>query len=140
MTSRGAPGRSPMWLSHHHPSEHDRCVVVGGVPVCRRCLLLYPLAFLTLSLAAAGARWPRSLDPVLLVVLPLPAVAEFVLEHLRRIPYRPAWQAVVTVPLAAALGVGFDRYLHHHGDALWWGTVAVYGGVCFAAALVAARR
>jgi hypothetical protein len=133
-------GGTPLWLSHHQPDELDRCVVVGGRHACRRCLLLWPLTFVAFALALAGVRWPRSADDLLLVVLPLPAVLEFVTEHVGRLPYRPRLQAAVTVPLAAALGVGFDRYVHHPGDTLWWAVVAVYGGVCAASAFSARRR
>ena len=35
---------TPMWLSHHWPPDYDRCAVVAGLHVCRRCLVLYPLA------------------------------------------------------------------------------------------------
>jgi len=85
-------------------------------------------------------RWPRSADDLLLVVLPLPAVVEFVLEHAGRWPYRPGVQAAVSVPLAAALGVGLDRYVHRPDDTLWWSVVAVYGTVCAGAAYLAGRR
>ncbi|MBV8692785.1 MAG: hypothetical protein JO367_00005 [Actinobacteria bacterium] len=129
----------PMWLSHHYPEDYDRCVVIAGRHVCRRCIVLYPVAILAMGLALAGARWPKSLDPFLLIALPLPGVAEFVLEHLHVIGYRPRLQAVVTVPLGVALGVGFERYLHRHTDPLFWGTVLVYGAVCFASVLVGAR-
>jgi len=131
---------SPLWLSHHDPSAYDRCVLVGRTRVCRRCLVLYPLAFLVLALAVAGVRPPRSLDPVLLVLLPLPAVAEFFAEHLTGFGYRPALQMAATVPLAPALGVGFDRYLDRQTDPLFWGVVVVYGGACFGALLVGASR
>ena len=50
-----------------------------------------------------------------------------------------ALQIVLTVPLGVALGVGFDRYLHHPGDLLLWGIVVVYGGVCLASVLIGAR-
>src|ERR1700730_7352700 len=133
-------GGTPLWLSHHPPGQLDRCVTVGGRHVCRRCLLLWPLTFVALALALAGARWPRSAEGMLLVLLPLRAVVEFVFEHAGRWPYRPRLQAVLTVPLAAALGVGFDRYLDHNGDSLWWTVVAVYGTVCAGAAFAAQRR
>ena len=133
-------GVSPMWLSHHEPADYDRCVRIGRRHVCRRCLALYPVAFAVLILAGAGVRWPASLDGVLLVALPLPAVAEFVLEHLGVTGYRPGRQVLVTLPLALALGVGFDRYLDDHTDPVFWGTVVVYGGVCFASLIVGWRR
>jgi hypothetical protein len=129
-----------LWLSHHRPAHLDRCVAVGGRHVCRRCLLLWPLTFAALALAMAGLRWPRSADGLLLVLLPLPAVAEFVLEHAGRWAYRPLRQAALGLPLAAALGVGLDRYLHRPGDGLWWSVVVVYGTVCAGAAALAHRR
>jgi hypothetical protein len=131
---------SPMWLAHHFPEDYDRCVRIGRTHVCRRCLVLYPVAFVVLGLSLAGVRWPTSLDVWLLPLLPLPAVVEFVAEHLGWIPARAGLQMAVTVPLGVALGVGFDRYLHHPADPLWWTVVVVYGGVCFASVLVGARR
>ncbi len=140
----GLPGgqerSSPLWLSHHYPADYGRCVLIGGKRVCRRCLVLYPIAFVALALALAGVRWPTSLDAVLLVLLPLPAVAEFLAEHLGSGGYRPQLQVPATVPLGIALGVGFDRYLDRQTDPLFWGVVVVYGGACFAALLVGARR
>ena len=38
---------SPMWLAPHHPDQYDRCVTVGDRHVCRRCLVLYPVAALS---------------------------------------------------------------------------------------------
>ena len=134
------PSVSPIWLSHHEPSEYSRCVRVGEAHLCRRCLLLWPLTFAVLALAGAGVRWGRSLDPYLLVALPAPAVAEFVLEHLGYVRYRPVLQAVVTAPLACALGVGFDRYLGRQGDPLFWGVVVGYGAVSFGSVVLGARR
>jgi hypothetical protein len=140
----GPPGPrervSPLWLSHHHPADYGRCVLIGATRVCRRCLVLYPITFVVLALARAGVRWPASLDPLLLVLLPLPAVAEFLAEHLGMGGYRPRLQLAATVPLGVALGVAFDRYLDRQTDPLFWGVVVVYGGACFAALLVGARR
>jgi hypothetical protein len=130
---------SPVWLTHHDPAQFDRCAIVGPLRICRRCLLLYPVTFVTLVLASG---WARALwvDLIIGIVVPIPAVAEFALEHLGRIAYRPAVQAAVTIPVGAALGVGFDRYLRDHTDPLWWTVVVVYGAVCLASVLVAARR
>jgi hypothetical protein len=131
---------SPLWLSHHYPADYGRCVLVGTTRVCRRCLVLYPIVFVVLGLALAGVRWPRSLDPVLLVLLPLPAVADFLAEHLGTAGYRPQRQLAGTVPLGIALGVAFDRYLDRQTDPLFWGIVVLYGGVCLVALVVGMRR
>jgi hypothetical protein len=129
-----------MWLAHHPPDGYDRCVRIGRTHVCRRCLVLYPVALAVLILAGAGIRWPMSFDGPLLIILPLPSVGEYVLEHLGFVRHRPVVQATLTVPLAVALGVGFDRYLRRHTDPLFWGTVLAYGGVCFASLVLGARR
>src|SRR5262245_14917974 len=103
-----------MWLAHHYPEDYDRCVRIGRSHVCRRCLVLYPLAFATMVVALAICAPTGSGSGVLaaaMVVLPLPAVVEFVLEHRGVLRYQPARQIAVTVPLALGLGCGFARYL-----------------------------
>src|SRR4051812_36678566 len=133
----GRPGAdesvSALWVAHHYPEDYDRCVLVGRTHVCRRCLALYPVAFVVMGLTLAGVRWPSGLDPWLLVALPVPSVVEFVLEHLGAVRYQPRRQVMLTIPLAVALGVGFARYLRHPADLLFWGIVVAYGGVCLAA-------
>jgi uncharacterized membrane protein len=140
----GTPGPqervSPLWLSHHYPADYGRCVLIGETRVCRRCLVLYPIAFVVLALARAGVRWPTSLDPVFLLLLPLPAVVDFLAEQLGTRGYRPGLQLAGTVPLGIALGVAFDRYLDRQTDPLFLGVVVLYGGACFAALLVGMRR
>jgi hypothetical protein len=92
--------------------------------------VLYPLAFAVAGLSLAGLGWSRTLDPWLLVLLPLPAVVEFCLEQSGRIAYSRSRQIVVTIPLALALGRGFARYVEDPADLLFWAMVLVYGGVC----------
>lgn len=125
---------SPMWVAHHYPEDYDRCVLVGRTHVCRRCVVLYPLAFAVMAAGLVGTWAAGPLAAVALVVLPLPAVIEFALEHRGRLSYRPARQMAVTVPLAVGLGIGFARYLRHPADWLFWAVVVVYTGVCVAAA------
>jgi hypothetical protein len=90
-------------------------------------------------LALAGARWPTVLDWPLLILLPVPATIEFVLEHLGRIPYRRTLEAPLAIPMAAALGVGFERYLRNHTDILFWGCAIGFSTIWFTAARVGAR-
>ena len=130
---------SPMWIAHHYPEDYDRCVTIGRAHVCRRCVVLYPIAFVVMGLALAGIRWPSGADPVLLALLPLPAVVEFVLEHRGTIRYQPTRQALLTVPLAFALGVGFARYLDRQIDPLFWAVVVIYGAICLAATFLLGR-
>lgn len=127
---------TPMWLSHHWPDDYDRCAVVGGRHVCRRCLFMYPVALVVAVLASAGWWWPRDLDPVLIPLLPVPAVVDFVVDNLRLARHSPSRQAALTAIGALAAGAGFARYLDRPTDPLVWGTVLVLGGVCLAAAIV----
>lgn len=124
---------TPLWLSHHHPDQYGRCVVVAGRRVCRRCIVLYPLAFAVLAVSLLS--WPTALDPWVMALLPLPAVVEWWLEHLGRVAYAPGRQVATTVLLAVALGRGLARYLEDPADPWFWAMVLVYGGACLAVAL-----
>ena len=102
--------------------------------MCRRCLVLYPVAAVALVLARAAGRWPAAL----LFLLALPAVVEFLLEQVGSIRYSPARQIAVSAPLGVALGAGFDRYLRHHTDPAFWGMVVGYGALCLGAVVYSA--
>jgi hypothetical protein len=138
----GAPpvADTPMWLSHHWPSDYDRCAVVAGRHVCRRCMVLYPAALVAAVLASTGATWPDRLDGWLCWLLPLPAVVEFVGEQLGLLRHRPARLVVTTLLLAAACGNLYARYLDDPGDTLVWSVVITYGGACLLAGLWSAFR
>ena len=125
---------TPMWLSHHYPEDYDRCVRVGHRHLCRRCVVLYPLAVLVLGIGAALAVDP-AVTAAALVILPLPAVVEWTLEHLGVVAYAPARQVAVTIPLAVGLGAGFVRYFEQRTDPWFWTVVLGYGGWCAAVAL-----
>ncbi|NLV55534.1 MAG: hypothetical protein GXY13_07980 [Acidimicrobiales bacterium] len=141
MSAVGPPvADTPMWLSHHWPAQYERCAVIAGGHVCRRCLWLYPVAIVSAMVAAWGPWWPRSWDPVLIPLLPFPAVVEFVLDNLRLVRYSPVRQVVLTAVGAVAAGAGYVRYLDRPGDPLVWGTVAIWGTVCLVAAVVGHRR
>lgn len=137
-----APGSvdriTPLWLSHHWPEDYDRCVRIGRSHVCRRCLVLYPIAFV--GMLVLRGSWPPAADVVVVAILPLPAVIELVLEQAGVLRYRAARQVVVTVPLAVGLGRGFARYLDDQADLLFWGVALGYSAVCGLAVLWRVRR
>lgn len=124
-----------MFLSHHWPSGYDRCVVIGGRHICRRCLVLYPVAIAVALLTGAGVTWPTRFDVWVLWLLPVPGVVEFTLDALGVVRHHPTRQAVVSAMLAVAYGKLLWRYSHNVGDALAWSVVAVDCGICFVAAL-----
>jgi hypothetical protein len=130
---------TPLWLAHHYPEDYDRCLVIGRSHLCRRCAVLYPVAFAVL---AATLAWhpPAGVDVVVVAGLPLPAVAEFLSEHLGAVRYSPRRQVAVTLPLAVGLGRGLARYLGDHTDPLFWSVVVGYGAVCAVAAWMRQRR
>jgi hypothetical protein len=126
-------------LSHHPPSERDRCLRIGGRYVCRRCAVLYPVAFAVALASLAGWGWPGAWDKNLLYLLPLPVTLEFVLERFGALRYRTGRQIALTLIAAPALGRGFARYLLAPGDRTFWGMVALFGGACLFALLTTRR-
>ena len=62
------------------------------------------------------------------------------LEHLGRAAYQPLRQTLLTIPMAVALGVGFERYLDDHLDPLFWGVVLGYGAIGVIATVIGSRR
>lgn len=127
---------TPMWLSHHWPSTYDRCALVGGLHVCRRCLVLYPLALVAGIAIGVGSWWPHGLDAWVLWLFPLPGVIEFVLENLGRVRYSPPRQVVLSAAGAVAAGLGYVRYLERTTDPLVWVVLATYTAVCLAGAII----
>jgi len=129
-----------MWLSHHWPSDYDRCSVIGGMHICRRCLVLYPVAFVSAVALSIGDWWTRDLDAVVLWLFPLPGVIEFVVDNLKLVAYSPRRQMLLTAPGAFAAGVGYVRYLDDTFDTLVWSVVGVYTFICVLAAVAGWMR
>lgn len=124
---------TPMWLAHHFPEDYDRCAFLAGRHICRRCLVLYPLTFAVMALTFATIPDSTRLDRAVMILLPVPAVIEFLLEQFGVIEYSPRRQVVLTIPLAIALGRGFSIYVNRPTSLLFWGTVVFYGAICMAA-------
>ena len=131
----GRADLATMLWSHHWPEQHDRCAVVGRKLVCRRCLVLYPLTFAVLMVSMVGLRRQFALDTFALIALPVPAVADFVAEHMGLVRYSPRRQMLTTAFAAVALGRSLARYLAHKSDPLFWTVVIVYAGLCVLSAI-----
>jgi hypothetical protein len=128
---------TPIWLAHHWPDQYDRCVVVAGRHVCRRCLWMYPVALVVAALAVAGWALPTPWSQLALVVLPLPALVEFVGEHRGAWAYAPARHTALSLLQGLGMGVGFGRYLEHPADPWFWGVGILYSAIALVAALTA---
>jgi len=126
-------------LSHHPPSQYDRCIRIGRHHVCRRCAVLYPLAFAVAIASLFGLHWPEAWDRTLLYLLPLPVTLEFGVERFGGIRYRAGRQIALTLLAAPALGRGFARNWAHPGDRLFWGMVLLFGGSALFALLFTKR-
>jgi hypothetical protein len=127
-----------MWLTHHWPEHHDRCLHAGSVLVCRRCAVLYPLAIAT----AALVLWtnpPEVAAVVAMWLLPLPMTLEWVAEHRGEIEHSP--RRLVWLSAFAAIGVGAALAAHlrqpFDPDAL--APMATHATICGVAALRATR-
>jgi hypothetical protein len=119
---------TPLVLSHHPPSQYDRCFRIGRHHVCRRCAVLYPVAFVTAVVSLLGVHWPEAWDRALLYLLPLPVTLEFVIERFGGIRYHAVRQMVLTLFAAPAFGRGLARYWTQPKDPLFWGMVLLFGG------------
>lgn len=132
-----------LWLSHHHPQDYDRCMVVRGRRVCRRCLVLHPLAFsVALLTLAGGSLWPEALDPWLIWGLCIPATVDFAAEQFGLVRYSARRQVVVSALVALAYGRGLGIELDDRWQPLFWGPVLVFCTLWFVLALAgrAVRR
>lgn len=120
---------TPVWLSHHPPETRgERCVQVGGVHLCRRCLALWPLTYGGLALLfLGGAPVDHPLDHWLFLSL-LPPVVEYVGVHRKWWDYRPWRVWFFSALLAPGLARLFHRHLHRPLDPenlAWLAVVAV---------------
>ena len=127
-------------LSHHLAHEHDRCVVIANRHVCRRCLVLYPVAFVVMFLALGGITWSEQLDPLLLLGLPIPVTMEFVGEKLGLLRYSAPRQITLTLIAAPALGTGLAQHVLSPFPKWFDVMVLVHGGVCALAHVVSSSR
>jgi len=130
---------TPMWLSHHDPESYDRCVVVAGRHVCRRCIVLYPAMLLVAAVQLSGAI-PPGLGVALMWVAPLGVVAEWFGEHLAGLAYSARRQVVTTGVASLSFGVALGRHLRHPFEGAAAAPAIVFTVVCLLAWFVGSRR
>ena len=136
-----ARAKRSLWLSHHWPDEYERCAVVGGRHVCRRCLVLYPIALVVMALSLAGfAPWPEAYDVGFIWLLCVPATLDFMAEKLLGVDYSARRQIVVTALVALAFGRGLAHEIDDRWSWYFWGPVLAFCSTWFAAALYRAQR
>ena len=94
----------PAWLSHHHADEADRCVRVGELHVCRRCLAMFVGFFPAVALLLSS--WSDDLqagDFGLVLALTIAAGLEFVQVARGRMEYSPRRVLFLSPATGAAL-------------------------------------
>ncbi len=116
-----------LWLSHHHPEQHERCVRVLGHPVCRRCLLLWPAAYGLIALQVVLRSPGRHPLDLLLPLLLLPPVVEFLEVHMGLRPYSAGRTWLLTPLLALAMGRLLYRCMVIPWDPATWAVILVAG-------------
>jgi len=117
----------PAWLSHHRSAHAERCVSVGSVHVCRRCIALWPACFGVL-VAAILLRWPVA-APLELVLWLVPPMGEYAAVHAFGWRYAPRRIWVVGPWLGVGLGRAFHRYVLDPGDPVAWASLGAVGAV-----------
>lgn len=94
----------PVWLSHHYACDRDRCVRVGAVHVCRRCLAMFAGFFPALALLLSP--WRDGLqagDLGLVLAFAVVAGLEFVQVVRGRERYSARRVLVLSPPVGAVL-------------------------------------
>jgi len=137
-----AKAKKAMWLAHHWPEHYqERCAVIGGRHVCRRCSALYPLGILVAIVSAAGyAPWPESIDPWPIWLLSIPATIAYCAEAMGWLKYSPKVQVGTTLVAAVAFGRALGYEFQDRWSSEFWGPIAVFGGIWFLFTMLGARR
>ncbi len=120
----------PIWLTHHHREEGERCFWLGPLPLCRRCAAVWPACFLLLF---AGLTRPLPVAGLAeLALLLSPPVLEYCALALGALDYRPARTWFFGLWMGGGFGRLFHRYLLEPGDPVTWGVMAAVALPCLA--------
>lgn len=135
------PAHTSRWLAHHGPDHLERCTVVAGRHVCRRCAVLYPVAAVTAVVVGLvlGTTLPGGAG-LLMWLLPVPMVADWAAEHLGLARWSARRQVVVTAIGAPGLGLALLAHAGHPFAAIAVAPVLTWSAVCLATALVGGAR
>lgn len=131
---------SPLWLSHHHEPDSERCVHLAGRSVCRRCLTLYPTVVVTALVSLSFWR-PNGLPAAVFVSLVLlPFLGEWTAEHAGLVGYSPRRQTAVSLLAGLGGGVALAVHLRHPFDPWVTGPVALCAGSALLVTLATRSR
>ena len=133
--------RRALWRTHHHPDQYERCAVVFGRHVCRRCFTLYPVTFLFAALTLGGwSLWPKALDLWFIWLPCIPVTVDFVFDQLAVWKYSARRQFLTTLLVAPALGRGIGHELDDSWAWELWGPLLCFCTIWFLAAIEGHRR
>lgn len=97
--------------------------------LCRRCLVMHPLAVAVAVAEVAGAV-PSAWEPWLLWLAPIGVVVDWVLEQFGAVRYSPRRQIVVSGVGALSLGIALGRHARHPFDLQATGAMAAAVAIC----------
>ncbi len=96
---------SPFWLTHHSPDAFNRCVSLGPLRVCARCLGTYPTALIFLVWQWLRKDWQvHSTDVPWVALLALPALLDWAFGQFFAQRGNNAWRLLTGVGLGLAIG------------------------------------
>lgn len=101
MPADDTPALRPAWLSHHHAGEADRCVFVGRVPVCRRCLAMFA-GFIPALWLLSGSFEPQEADIAVVLGFVAYAAYDFIQVVRGEMAYR-ARRVLLVMPFVGVL-------------------------------------
>lgn len=114
---------TPLWLSHHHQGQEDRCTSVGDLHLCRRCLVLYPVAGVVAVVTSFIDLTGSFTVAVGVTALLVPFLGDWVADHLDLVEYSARRSAIVSA--TGAVGLGLALGVHSRSPFDPWVTVPV---------------
>lgn len=134
MVSVSEAAMRPYWLSHHRAEEADRCTVVAGRHVCRRCAWISAGMVPTLVLLATGFDVQAG-DIGLVAAIVVVAAVDFVQTARGTTAYDPRRVIALSPGVGAAMA-----WLAHRGATEGLGVVHVVAAVAAGSLLAVLLR